>query len=108
MDNHYRDYRLLLLPRRLMRLPLCSGKPERAPHIGGLTCPLCWRCSCTLIAACFMALLTARHSILLGSLCGLPALVDVGFARFGIYPGSNLRRVVTGLLLGMGAYLIGS
>jgi len=88
-------------------MPLCSGKPERAPHFRGLTCPLCWRCSGALVGAILTALLATHHSMVLGVLCGLPALVDVGIARFGIYPGSNFRRAVTGLLIGVGAYLVG-
>lgn len=91
-----------------MRLPLCSGRPESAPRICGLTCPLCWRCSGALAAACLSALLLPRHSIVLGCLCAIPALTDVGLAHYKIYPGSNFRRGVTGLLLGVGAYLVGS
>lgn len=100
------------------REPLCNHRPDRGLYIGTFCLPLCARCTGILIGAVGASLV---HWVL-ARLCGLsavPAYVLVlglvmiaptgidGFVEylFGV-ESNNRRRMITGLLAGVGCALV--
>jgi uncharacterized membrane protein len=88
---------------------------REAPQVGGLTFPLCWRCSGMLAGVLAGGQMLswvpalAALPLLLGLLGGLlifPAGADVFCQLVSTYRSNRLRRSVTGLLLGMGLVLL--
>ena len=101
------------LKNKIGKVPLCNGKPERAPHIGNFCLPLCWRC-CSFIAGCWMMCVANTTFFIMNPYLGLiislllvaPCLFDgILQYRFG-YISTNLRRAITGLLAGVGLVTI--
>ena len=86
-------------------LPLCNGLSERAPHIGQLVFPLCWRCTGVFLGLiiftgiAFIFNLSGLTCMLTTFLC-LPALIDVCRQKYFNYNSNNEIRFITGLLLG--------
>ncbi len=84
---------------------------REAPRSWGFTSPLCWRCSAMMVgvfAGCMMLFCLqplAGSPLLLGLLggsCVVPAGADVFFQMVGPYRSNRIRRLVTGLPLGVG------
>jgi uncharacterized membrane protein len=94
----------------LGRLPLCNQLPDHAPRAGSLCFPLCWRCVGVLTGfVCFLMIdsglrLPARIGI--GLLLLLPCAIDGMAQRQWHIPSTTLRRVITGLLAGIGCALL--
>lgn len=93
-----------------MRLPLCNGRPDRAPCVFGRTFPLCWRCSAAILAMLvtlqFAAWLPDETLWWLVPLC-IPAAWD-GVRQYGFgVESTNSRRFWTGFLLGTSALSCG-
>jgi uncharacterized membrane protein len=94
---------------RLGRACLCR---RDAPTLGGLVCPLCWRCSgmaLGLVSALIVAptgsgVPVAVNLVLVTAAWWLPALIDVvaQVASRHAYRSHRLIRLVTGLALGVG------
>src|SRR5271166_456148 len=94
---------------RLGRECLCR---RDAPRLGGMVCPLCWRCSgmvLGLVSALAVApsaygVPVATELMLVTAAWWLPALVDVAaqIASRHAYRSHRLIRLVTGLALGAG------
>ena len=83
-----------------------------APSLGGLVCPLCWRCSgmalglasALVFAPSVDGVSVAAELVLVTAAWWLPALIDV-FAQVAsrhAYRSHWLIRLVTGLALGVG------
>lgn len=92
-----------------MVLPLCNGRPERAPHIGGHVFLLCWRCSGIVVGVIIslvcvkMALLSLSPCLFVVSIAVLLPMVCDGIMQYGYSRESNnKRRFFTGLLFGFG------
>jgi uncharacterized membrane protein len=91
---------------RWYEAPICNRKPERAPRIGRYCFPLCWRCT-----AAATAIIVGRFAFpdvispwvaWPALLLLLPAYID-GVAQYEYrVESNNVRRVWTGLLLGVG------
>ena len=61
--------------------PFCGSKPLRAPHIGTFVFPLRRRCS-RLVTGAVLAMLAGIHrSVLVGIVCGAPALFAISTFR---------------------------
>jgi uncharacterized membrane protein len=86
-------------------LPLCSLKSGSAPQAFGFVCPLCWRCAGALVgvlgARAFLPTASPALLYTVAALVGV-CVLDVVSDRFGISPTTNVRRFVTGILLGAG------
>lgn len=90
------------------RKPICNNNPSSAPSINGKVFFLCWRCSGVLIGVAIITVLfffgvidVSKKMVLQSSILGLPALVDYIGIRVTIFRPSNLRRTITGILLGV-------
>ena len=84
---------------------------KEAPRLWGFTSPLCWRCSAMMVgvlAGCLMLFclrLLGGSPLLLGLLggsCVFPAGADVFCQVVGPYRSNRIRRLVTGIPLGVG------
>jgi uncharacterized membrane protein len=92
------------------RLPVCNQKPQRAPHLFNFCFPLCWRCSSILFALIafryVLKCLDMRPGMLTGMLLLIPCAVDGTLQYYFYIESSNARRIMTGLLAGMGLTII--
>ncbi|MEK4297443.1 DUF2085 domain-containing protein [Paenibacillus sp. FSL R5-0914] len=96
-------------------IPLCNGKPKRAPHIGSFCLPLCWRCTSvvgsTIVCSALHLVAPIDYfkwgSGVLGAgtvFFTLPMLWD-GWIQYGRkLESTNLRRIITGALCGIGLW----
>lgn len=93
--------------------PLCNHRPDRGLYIGSFCLPLCARCTGILIGAVVFALLRLAYGwqggwmhLLVGALLIAPTGID-GIVEywFGV-ESNNPRRLVTGLLAGVGCVLV--
>ncbi len=87
---------------------MCNNKPESAPKIMGKPFILCWRCTGVLIGSAFTAIflfhitdLMKPQEIALTLLLALPAIIDFGLGHYGVVRASNIRRFLTGVILGV-------
>lgn len=98
---------------RIGKEPLCNGRPERAPHIGNFCFPLCWRCTAislgAVVIACFDLSFCFYHP-LVGTLIAVvlitPCLIDGLLQKYAMKESTNVRRILTGLLAGIGMGLV--
>ncbi|WP_445670284.1 DUF2085 domain-containing protein [Paenibacillus sp. FSL P4-0338] len=95
--------------------PLCNGKPARAPHIGDFCFPLCWRCTSvvgsTIICAAIHLAVQIDYFQWGGNVIGMAAILFIspmlwdGWIQYGRHREStNVRRLVTGSLCGIGVW----
>lgn len=85
----------------------CHRLPERSLHINGKPLPLCARCMAILLGYGFLPVLfELAFPLWFGLLFQLPMLVD-GLTQYGKWrESSNLLRVTTGLLSGVGQCIV--
>lgn len=92
------------------RVPLCNHRPDRGIYIRGFCLPLCARCTGILTGAVggtIAAVLTQwRFPILLGIALILPTAVDGVMEYRAGRESNNTRRLVTGLLAGIGCVVV--
>lgn len=99
-------------PRALRSRPAawigCHGNPDRCLAIGGWRSPICARCVGLLagyplaVAALFAFGPPTLSRALIGALLLVPAAVDGGAQAFTTYRSTSARRLVTGVLAGLG------
>jgi len=88
------------------KVPLCNGIPSRAPHFFGFCFPLCYRCLSFVVM--FVLVLYWGHKkhqqypwyviiILL-----IPMIVDGCLQTFFGIESTNIRRIITGGMFGIG------
>ena len=90
--------------------PICNLKAERAPSCLGFVFPFCYRCTGVIIGGIigaflhFLSLAEANYAlfVILALPCGIDGLVQ----KFKIQKSNNPRRLVTGLMLGIGLAFI--
>lgn len=94
---------------RIGKEPLCNGRPERAPHIGSFCFPLCWRCTAISLGAIAMGFFNLSYCFyhpLVGTIVALglamPCLADGLLQKYAKKESTNIRRILTGLLAGIG------
>lgn len=87
--------------------PLCNLQKSRAPHVAGVCLPLCSRCLGLLAGGCLAIFPWMAETMILipepirwVMLVALP--LDHLAGRFGLDPGSNLRRFLTGVVFSIG------
>jgi uncharacterized membrane protein len=99
-------------PRALRSRPAawigCHGNPDRCLAIAGWRSPICARCVGLLagyplaVAALFAFGPPALERALIGALLLVPAGVDGGLQALSAYRSTSARRLVTGVLAGVG------
>ena len=89
------------------RMPICNNNPSSAPSINGKCFFLCWRCTggilgaMLIISIIFLANInTTIRSSLISIVLIIPATVDYVLIRIKAIKPCNIRRFVTGFLLG--------
>lgn len=108
-----------LIVSRLGKAPLCNGRADRAPHICGKCFILCWRCTSlifTMLLCSFLcwALTGDLHlelkpcEIAYAMALILPTAVD-GVLQYAFHiESTNIRRIVFGVISGIGLWLLAS
>ena len=99
-------------PRALRSRPAawigCHGNPDRCLSIGGWRSPICARCIGLLagyplaVAALFALGPPDLERALIGALLLVPAALDGGAQALSSYSSTSARRLVTGVLAGVG------
>jgi uncharacterized membrane protein len=90
---------------RLGHLAGCHQMASRSFHIHGMQCPLCARCSGLLIGEVMLAplyILLVPQVWWINLLLVLPLSIDGIGQYLGFWLSNNIRRLVTGLLGGIG------
>ena len=88
------------------KLPICNQKCERAPIIQGLVFIFCYRCTGIIVGGIittickYFELVNQSYALLL--LFTLPCFLDGFMQKINIIQSNNLRRIITGLLFGIG------
>lgn len=94
-------YRLLSIGRR----PICNLHYDRAPHWRGICFPLCWRCTSIIISfevSHYMLAFSVNVNLLPALFLCLPMTID-GIGQYFFHKEStNMRRIWTGVLAGIG------
>ncbi|MFT4414750.1 DUF2085 domain-containing protein [Fredinandcohnia humi] len=91
----------------LLTIP-CHRYPARCLHIKGKPMPLCARCFAMLVGYAFMPIaliFSITTAIWIPIAMSIPLLVDGFTQRWKWRESSNLTRLVTGLLFGVGQSL---
>lgn len=92
------------------RLPVCNQNAKRAPHLFNFCFPLCWRCSSILFSmivfSYLMKHLDIRPGMLTGMLMLIPCAADGTLQYYFYLESTNARRIMTGLLAGIGLTII--
>ncbi len=89
--------------------PLCNKVKDRAPILGSFVFPLCWRC-CGLIGGSLSGYLIdlsnigAIIKIGLGFSLLIPLVLDSLLQKILGVESTNFRRVVSGILFGIGLH----
>ncbi len=89
--------------------PLCNGARDRAPLLGDFVFPLCWRC-CGLIGGSLLGYfipfsnIEAVARIRLGFLFLIPLVLDSLLQKVSVFESTNSRRVISGILFGVGLH----
>lgn len=92
--------------------PICNKNPSSAPNINGKSFILCWRCIGGGVGGFIMILTTFIFKIEHSTnnfyyfLLAAPAVVDYSLIRAELIRPSNVRRFITGVLLGMSVSII--
>lgn len=108
-----------LIVSRLGNAPLCNGRADRAPHICGKCFILCWRCTSlifTMLLCSFLCwVFTGDSSLELKPQGIVYALVLIfptaadGVLQYAFHiESTNLRRIVFGVISGIGLWLLAS
>ena len=104
---------ILSLINKIGKVPLCNGKPERAPHIGGFCFPLCWRCISIIVGCWIMCMINTPFFIqnpyiglIVSIIMVVPCLIDGISQYFFGHSSTNRRRAITGFLAGGGLVLL--
>ena len=92
------------------KVPLCNEKADRAPHIGSFCFPLCWRCTMIMvgliIGAFFYVIFHPGLPVsFIFSILILPCLIDGLRQRYTSYVSTNRKRILFGLLAGVGMFV---
>lgn len=97
----------------MTRYPICNCREGTAPRIFGQTFVLCWRCTGVMLSLvlmviirCFVNISFGAFQVVLGSLMMLPIVVDGCVQYFFEYESTNIRRVMTGAMFGVGFSLV--
>lgn len=90
----------------LCRRPLCNNNPSSAPHINGKCFFLCWRCTGAVVGAFGTIVISFITDCVLAKyfvvyLLALPAVIDYFLTRAKLIQASNVRRFISGVLLGI-------
>ncbi len=88
---------------RLFSFPLCNGDVRRAPRIYGIVFPLCYRCTGVLLG---LFIKPPFFQIWLALLLVLPMLLDGGRQYFLGRESTNPRRILTGIMFGVGVRML--
>ncbi len=84
---------------------MCHQRPERSFHFKGKQFPLCARCTGILIGyflGIAIAIITRCENYLWYLLLLVPATVDGGIQQFFKIASNNKRRLITGIMAGIG------
>lgn len=87
------------------RAPLCNRIPERAPHIFGYCFVLCYRCTFIFLGfliTLFIIRNITNITITKAWVLLLPMIIDGGIQTFMGVESTNLRRIITGTIFGIG------
>jgi uncharacterized membrane protein len=88
------------------RKPICNLKCERAPKIGKFVFFFCFRCTGAILGGAFASQMSHRFpetkSIPLLFLSTAPLVIDGFIQKLKIKESTNLRRLTTGFLFGIG------
>lgn len=88
------------------KAPICNQISERAPKINGYVFIFCYRCTGVILGGLIASLLKYLHvfdqSIALLIVFTLPCLIDGLLQKLNIHESTNRRRLITGLLFGVG------
>ena len=89
--------------------PLCNRARDRAPLLGAFVFPLCWRC-CGLIGGSLLGYFIPFSNIetvarvRLGFLLLIPLVLDSLLQKLSGFESTNFRRVISGILFGVGLH----
>lgn len=112
-------YELMFRVKNIGRVPICNCRIDRAPNYKGYSFLLCWRCTSILTTFYAMKALivlnvfsieelkeTLGYLLYMFSLAlMLPTAYD-GFRQYFLGKEStNIRRIITGLICGIGFYI---
>lgn len=88
------------------KLPICNQKRERAPVVNKFVFLFCYRCTGIIlggIAASLMNYLNvSKQSYILLFVFITPCAIDGLIQELNILESNNIRRLITGFLLGIG------
>jgi uncharacterized membrane protein len=93
----------------LHALFFCHRLPERSFFYKGNPLPLCARCTGILIGyliGMVYAFFIGNISLLIAFVLIIPLILDGGFQALGQWESTNMRRLITGLLAGVGVDFI--
>ena len=95
----------------LGKCPLCNLREDTTFHIGNFCFPLCYRCCFIILGFLFgfflmcQKIIIIQHSLFLVFLLILPCYID-GTLQYKFHKQStNMRRILTGFLAGIGLAL---
>ncbi len=89
--------------------PLCNKIKDRAPILGSFVFPLCWRC-CGLLGGSLLGYwvgfsnIGAPIKIGLGCSLLIPLVLDSLLQKILEFESTNFRRVISGILFGIGLH----
>ena len=95
------------------QVPFCNIQRHRAPRIGRFCFPLCWRCTSilgTFLGCCYLLFphvtLTSYWVYPASAILMIPTTID-GVIQYACHKEStNQKRIVTGILAGIGLFLL--
>ena len=87
-------------------VPICNGMASRAPHFFGFCFPLCYRCTFvilfTLLTIAYSSHSHKKMNWYLLFICFIPMIIDGSLQTFFGIESTNLRRMITGTIFGIG------
>jgi uncharacterized membrane protein len=97
--------------------PICNDRPDRAPHIGSVCFPLCWRCTSYMISIIgigfFRHILVSFYFVFgvylfsaIMVFTGLPIVIDGVRQYYFFKESTNQKRIITGILAGLSANML--
>lgn len=104
-------FRMLLERLSLIgQVPLCNGMAHRAPHIFGFCFPICYRCLFIMLGfgiSYFLLTQTIKKiPWFIGILLMIPMLIDGFTQTLTTYESTNIKRVLTGSMFGIGFAIV--
>ena len=91
------------------KVPLCNGVKSRAPFVGRFCFPLCWRCFGLVVGSLvgywigFSGVIVLVRNVL-GIFLLTPLVVDGLLQEIFVVESTNFRRVIFGVLFGIGLH----